>query len=264
MPQKRVKIFIPSSSKLSKSTSPKTAQNNVCVVSQRLLWPRRKRKVMDVMSHDDRRINHIFVCSNTLERDVEKNSLGKAPPHDTRIWIHGGVGHRNGCCCIGTSFLLQVSVIPRDEARRTNQKNWSRRRMKIAKRSEKLFTATILATTIDLSHYWRRTERERIRRRTSWCRSPFERVKPAAAQGEDSPRRCRRASASWRCWRRWTNLRRSTLDPKCPISHAASRLHVCWMTRPLFAPEWREGKINNCIIIIDLLVWFYICQLTWK
>lgn len=36
MPQKRVKIFIPSNSKLSRSTKPNTAQNNVCVVSNRL------------------------------------------------------------------------------------------------------------------------------------------------------------------------------------------------------------------------------------
>lgn len=36
IPQKRVKILIPSNSKLSKSTNPKTAQNKVCVVSNRL------------------------------------------------------------------------------------------------------------------------------------------------------------------------------------------------------------------------------------
>lgn len=36
MPQKRVKILIPSNSKLSKSTKPKTAQKRVCVVSNKL------------------------------------------------------------------------------------------------------------------------------------------------------------------------------------------------------------------------------------
>lgn len=36
MPQKRVNILMPSNSKLSKSTRPNTAQNSVCVVSNRL------------------------------------------------------------------------------------------------------------------------------------------------------------------------------------------------------------------------------------
>lgn len=37
IPQNRVKILMPSSSKLSRSIRPKTAQNSVCVVSKRLL-----------------------------------------------------------------------------------------------------------------------------------------------------------------------------------------------------------------------------------
>lgn len=36
MPQKRVNILMPSNSKLSKSTKPKTAQKSVCVVSNKL------------------------------------------------------------------------------------------------------------------------------------------------------------------------------------------------------------------------------------
>lgn len=36
IPQKRVKILMPSNSKLSKSTKPKTAQNSVCIVSNKL------------------------------------------------------------------------------------------------------------------------------------------------------------------------------------------------------------------------------------
>lgn len=39
MPQKRVNIFMPSSSKLSRSTRPNTAQNSVCVVSNKLHRP---------------------------------------------------------------------------------------------------------------------------------------------------------------------------------------------------------------------------------
>lgn len=38
IPQNRVNILMPSSSKLSRSTKPKTAQNNVCVVSNKLHW----------------------------------------------------------------------------------------------------------------------------------------------------------------------------------------------------------------------------------
>lgn len=44
IPQKRVKILIPSNSKLSKSTRPKTAQNNVCVVSNKLKINEKKKK----------------------------------------------------------------------------------------------------------------------------------------------------------------------------------------------------------------------------
>lgn len=55
IPQKRVKILMPSNSKLSKSTKPKTAQNRVCIVSNKLHdeWKngrngkKKKKKVME-------------------------------------------------------------------------------------------------------------------------------------------------------------------------------------------------------------------------
>lgn len=44
IPQKRVKILMPSNSKLSKSTKPKTAQNSVCIVSNKLHGKRKRKK----------------------------------------------------------------------------------------------------------------------------------------------------------------------------------------------------------------------------
>lgn len=59
------------------------------------------------------KLNHFFLFPlRDLSRQM-KNSLGKAPPHDTRVGIHGGVSHRDGCCCVGASLLLQVGVIPK-------------------------------------------------------------------------------------------------------------------------------------------------------
>lgn len=49
IPQKRVNILIPSNSKLSKSTNPNTAQNNVCVVSNKLDTHTKKENVNKIL-----------------------------------------------------------------------------------------------------------------------------------------------------------------------------------------------------------------------
>lgn len=65
MSQNRVKILIPSKSKLSRSTRPNTAQNNVCVVSKRLQMDN------DRKTHKNRLIN-VSELERGRTKEVEK------------------------------------------------------------------------------------------------------------------------------------------------------------------------------------------------
>lgn len=62
MPQKRVKILIPSNSKLSKSTKPKTAQKRVCVVSNKLQKEKCENNAIKKFSNDSMRFLSAFFC----------------------------------------------------------------------------------------------------------------------------------------------------------------------------------------------------------
>lgn len=79
--QNRVKIFIPSSSKLSKSTRPKTAQKSVCVVSHKLQ--------IELWTWLGVSIQIIFQLFTLVS-----NLLGKTSPYDARVGVHCAVEFR--------------------------------------------------------------------------------------------------------------------------------------------------------------------------
>lgn len=72
MPQKRVKILMPSKSKLSRSTRPKTAQNSVWVVSNRLRMDRKRNLLTNQREGETREIyGHHTRIEQTRKRSFE-------------------------------------------------------------------------------------------------------------------------------------------------------------------------------------------------
>lgn len=70
IPQKRVKILMPSNSKLSKSTKPKTAQNSVCIVSNKLQTERKEKKRAEKINGDE----SYRACFAIFQQSLDANS----------------------------------------------------------------------------------------------------------------------------------------------------------------------------------------------